>query len=45
MKFLSASADAALRNSRELLLRDHGCEVKTSLSNSHALELIHSQAF
>ena len=36
---LSASADPALRHSRELLLRAHGCEVKTSLSKSHAQEL------
>jgi len=45
MKVLSASADAALRHSRELLLRDHGCDVKTSLSKSHALELIQSLSF
>src|SRR5262249_44337544 len=45
VRVLSASADPALRHSRELLLCDHGCEVKTSLSKSHAQELIQSHSF
>jgi DNA-binding NtrC family response regulator len=44
-RVLSASPDPALRHSRELLLQDHGCEVKTSLSKSHAQELIQSHSF
>lgn len=42
---LSASADAALRHTRELLLADEGCEVTTSLSKVHAQDLIQSDAF
>jgi len=45
IRVLSASADSALRHSRELLLRDHGFEVKTSLSKSQAHELIQSHSF
>lgn len=45
IKVLSASNDSALRHSRELLLRAHGCEVQTSLSKSHAQELIQSHSF
>jgi hypothetical protein len=36
IRVLSASADPTLRHSRELLLPHHGCEVKTTLSKSHA---------
>jgi hypothetical protein len=42
---LSASADPALRKSRELLLINAGCEVVTSLSKSHAHDLIQSRSF
>ena len=45
IRVLSASADPILRHSRELLLQHHGCEVKTSLSKSHACELIQSHSF
>ena len=45
IRVLSASADPALRYSRELLLRSQGCEVKTSLSKFHAKQLIQSEAF
>ena len=45
IRVLSASSDPGLAHSRELLLLDHGCEVKTSLSKSHAQELIQSYAF
>jgi DNA-binding NtrC family response regulator len=42
---LSVSADPGLSRSRELLLINQGCEVKTSLSKSHAHELMQSQSF
>jgi hypothetical protein len=42
---LSVSADPGLSHTRELLLINHGCEVKTSLSKSHAQELMQSQSF
>ena len=45
IRVLSASNDPGLAHSRELLLLDHGCEVKTSLSKSHAKELIQSHTF
>lgn len=45
IRVLSASADAVLRQTRELLLVGEGCEVKTSLSKAHAHELIQSQSF
>jgi len=45
LRVLSASADPALRQSRELLLREAGCEVETSLSKLHAHELLQSQHF
>jgi DNA-binding NtrC family response regulator len=45
LRVLSASADAALRHTRELLLTREGCEVETSLSLTHAHELIQSHAF
>jgi len=45
IRVLSASSDPGLAHSRELLLLDQGCEVKTSLSKSHAQELIQSHAF
>jgi len=45
IRVLSASSDPGLAYSRELLLLDHGCEVKTSLTKSHAKELIQSHAF
>ena len=45
IRVLSASSDPGLAYSRELLLLDHGCEVKTSLTKSHAKELIQSHTF
>jgi hypothetical protein len=45
IRVLSASADPALRYSRELLLRSQGCEVSTSLSKGHAKALIQAQQF
>jgi DNA-binding response OmpR family regulator len=45
LRVLSASADAALAYSRELLLRSLGCEVKTSLSQSEAKALLESEHF
>jgi hypothetical protein len=45
IRVLSASADPALRQSRELLLRSEGCEVATSLSKSHAHALIQTSEF
>ena len=45
MRVLSASADPALRKTRELVLIREGCEVKTSLSKAHAHELIQSHLF
>ena len=45
IRVLSASNDPGLAHSRELLLLDQGCEVKTSLSKSHAQELIQSHPF
>jgi CheY-like chemotaxis protein len=44
-RVLSASADPALRQTRELVLIGEGCEVKTSLSKAHAHELIKSHLF
>ena len=45
IRVLSASSDPGLAHSRELLLLNHGCEVKTSLTKSHAQELMQSHAF
>lgn len=45
MRVLSASADPALRHSRDLLLRSQGYEVATSLSTAHAKDLIQSRPF
>jgi len=45
VRVLSASADPVLRHTRELLLISEGCEVNTSLSKSHAHELIQSHSF
>src|SRR5215469_826971 len=45
IRVLSASADPGLSYKRELLLRGHGCEVKSSLSKSHAQDLIQSHSF
>jgi hypothetical protein len=45
IRVLSASADPGLAHSRELLLLNHVCEVKTSLTKSHAKELMQSHAF
>ena len=45
MAVLSVSADPGLSHTRELLLRKQGCEVKTSLSKSHAQELMQSHSF
>jgi DNA-binding NarL/FixJ family response regulator len=42
---LSVSADRGLSYTRELLLLHEGCEVKTSLSKSHAQEMMQSHAF
>jgi DNA-binding NtrC family response regulator len=42
---LSVSADLGLSHTRELLLANNGCEVKTSLSKSHAQQLMQSQSF
>ena len=45
IRVLSASADPALRHTRELVLVSEGCEVKTSLTKTHAHELIQSHSF
>jgi hypothetical protein len=42
---LSVSADPGLAHTRELLLLNYGCEVKTSLSKSEAQQLIQSHSF
>jgi CheY-like chemotaxis protein len=44
-RVLSASADPALRQTRELVLIGEGCEVTTSLSKAHAHELTKSHVF
>jgi DNA-binding response OmpR family regulator len=45
VRVLSVSADPGLRAARELLLKQHGFDVVTSLSKTHARMLLETEPF